>query len=257
MITRGSLALSGLGMSITSVIYDMKLYIFKSHKISETLTESFLSYVTELFMASSFLHISLMALQRLCAIKYPLEYSLITKRKQSRILAIIWIFGIIIFLIAYILEKKMTDLSQRIRFWCWIRLSFTVVPSSTTVIATIAMCLAYYKYTKSGPVGAETKRNKKQENNHWQVVRMTCMIVVGNLIGSWPHCLVYVYYINKNYIVVDDYSEILCVVLNTLLFLSGTVDFFSYILFDNHFKRFLKTALSNSCEIQVEQPDIT
>ena len=101
----------------------------------------------------SFCHVSLMALQRFYAIKWPLKYSQITKRKQVIYIIVTWLVNIPI--LVGLLHQNMDNNSPDYIDTIFIIIG-QVIPFIATIICTIAMLVAYFQYISSSGVHNST-----------------------------------------------------------------------------------------------------
>lgn len=141
------------------------------------------------FECVSFCNVSLMALQRLYAIKWPYKYICITKTKQVIILLCLVFAGVPDFvwnLLSYDLNIRIPPTTRgpvSIFMVCY----SLVIPFTNNMLCTLSMIFTYLKYARDTFSDADDFSTAKSKRDHRRTVRITSLITLGYIITTLPY----------------------------------------------------------------------
>ena len=212
----------------------------------------------------SFYHISLMALNKLLAISFPLKYKKYTnKRKVSVCLCVgLWAF-FTIWQAACAHFEYFYQFASVSSFRILHQLSYyvlLVIPAMITFLSTMALCVVFYRYKVKRKILLERSRNGHQiilgtMNNQRidqmspdsaRFIKMVVLIVLGYGVTCVPYIIYeYVIYESQNAFVGSMSSGRY---LFTLFYLNSLVDVVVYSGFDSNFKQSIKRLFPSKCK---------
>ena len=245
MLTKLSLAGTNVCSTLTVIISIVHFHVsftsYSSYEYDELfLNMWFYDSLHRFFCSASFYNVSLLALQRLYAIKYPYKYTRISKKKHILWLVISWALGAINFVLyTLVYVIGVTELIFPTEILA------STVPFIITLISTIAICLVYINYTRSSTFNSNDNTVVSRQHDHSAVTKVTSLIAVSYIVTCGPLISCDLYFLiitcaGKDW-TKDNLGMFLQQAANIFYSLNGLVDVIIYRVLDNHFKKYCKS----------------
>ena len=222
-------------LSLAGTCFNYAAFNFISHILitfdgsyTSTVTFQVLYGIRRYCECVSYAAVTIMAIQRYYAIKYPLKYSRITKKMQFIYTALPWLWG---FISVVNIRIEPYSLYQCGTVGTFIRVSMrllvTYIPFISSIVFTILMCFAYYKMANMRSlmrisVLTKSKNTAPRMTDHRKFVKMTACIVFGYFLTCLPYVIVEDFI---NYMKIQSQlTMLLASSFRALLFVSSLVD---------------------------------
>ena len=261
LVKKSIVTLTKVHLAGTSLVCSISLVAYSIDVLLETKTlqklgfDHYWLYYSFLLSCQgcSFYIVSLMALERLCAIRWPYLYRRITKNTQT-----ILILGIYLLQVPEFIWQRFEWGKPTINsVLCW-KISigmFTYsyfLPLAITIICTFAMVATYLNHSKGNFKDVDDTVITRSKHAHWRPVRVTTWITFGYIVTCTPYLVTYVIYYAETR--VTDALAVAFRYATTWNILIGLSDVVTYCFLDDNFTQHAKRIILKVCPSLMLKP---